>query len=63
MNDVISMGGLGVYSDSIHLNVLNPASYANQMLTSIQVGGTSSFYKLKSSSDFEQAKKQPLITL
>lgn len=57
MNDVISMGGLSVYSDSIHLNVLNPASYANQMLTSIQVGATSSFYKLKSSSDFEQAKK------
>jgi len=57
MNDVVPMGGLTVYSDSIHINVLNPASYANQMLTSIQVGGTSSFYKLKSSVDYEQAKK------
>ena len=60
MNDVVSMGGLSVYSDSIHLNVLNPASYANQMLTSIQIGGTSSFYKLKSSVDYEQAKKTTL---
>lgn len=56
-NNLVSMGGLTVYSDSIHLNVLNPASYSNQMLTSIQVGGTGSFYKLSNSSVTEKAKK------
>lgn len=56
-NDIIAIGGLSVYSDSTHLNVLNPASYANQMLTSIQVGGTSNFYKLSSSTDTQKAQK------
>lgn len=56
-NDIIAIGGLSVYSDSTHLNVLNPASYANQMLTNIQVGGTSNFYKLSSSTDTQKAQK------
>ena len=45
-NDIVNMGGISVYADSTHINVLNPATYANQMLTSFQVGVTSSFYKL-----------------
>jgi len=56
-NDIVNMGGISVYADSTHINVLNPASYANQMLTSFQVGGTSSFYKLSSASGSEKAKK------
>lgn len=56
-NDIIAMGGLSVYADSINVNVLNPASYANQMLTSIKTGGTSTFYRLKSSTASEKAQK------
>ena len=56
-NDIVNMGGISVYSDSTHINVLNPASYANQMLTSFQIGATSSFYKLNSASITEKAQK------
>lgn len=56
-NDIISMGGLSVYSDSTHVNVLNPATYSNQLLTSFQVGVTSSFYKLNAGSQTEKAQK------
>ena len=56
-NDIVNMGGISVYSDSTHINVLNPASYANQLLTSFQIGGTSSFYKLNSTSSTEKAQK------
>ena len=34
-----SMGGMGVFSDSIHTNVLNPATYANLRFTNYAVGG------------------------
>lgn len=59
-NDIIALGGLSVYSDSINFNVLNPATYANQMLTSIKIGGTSTFYKFNSNSVAESAKKTSL---
>ena len=56
-NDFVNMGGISVYSDSTHINVLNPASYSNQLITTFQVGMTSSFYNLKTASDTEKAKK------
>ncbi|WP_396149141.1 hypothetical protein [Flavobacterium sp.] len=56
-NDIINMGGISVYSDSTHINILNPASYSNQLLTTFQVGMTSSFYNLNTTSTKEQAKK------
>ncbi|WP_353168397.1 hypothetical protein [Flavobacterium sp.] len=56
-NDIVTMGGISVYSDSIHINVLNPASYSNQFVTTFQVGMTSSFYNLSTASAKEQAKK------
>ncbi len=34
-----SMGGIGVYSDSIHLNLQNPSGYAHLDLVSFSVGG------------------------
>ncbi len=34
------MGGLGVFSDSIHLNLQNPASYAGLRLVNFSVGGS-----------------------
>jgi hypothetical protein len=56
-NDVVNMGGISVYADSTHVNVLNPATYSNQLLTSFQVGLTSSFFKLNSVSSTEKAQK------
>jgi len=56
-NDIVNMGGISVYSDSIHINVLNPASYSNQLVTTFQVGLTSSFYNLNTASASEKAKK------
>ncbi len=35
-----TMGGLGVFSDSIHLNLQNPASYAGLRLVNFSVGGS-----------------------
>jgi hypothetical protein len=54
-----SMGGLSVYSDSIHINLRNPASYAGKNLKSFNnearpikytVGGSHTNLKLNSSS-------------
>ncbi len=56
-NDIVNMGGISVYSDSTHINVLNPATFSNQMLTSFQLGSTSSFYKLNAGSQTEKAQK------
>lgn len=35
-----SMGGLGVFSDSIHINLQNPASYSGLRLINFTVGGS-----------------------
>ncbi|SEP75685.1 PorV/PorQ family protein [Flavobacterium urocaniciphilum] len=56
-NDIVNMGGISVYADSTHINVLNPATYSNQIVTNFQIGGTSSFYKLNAGSTSEKAKK------
>ncbi|HLV15650.1 MAG TPA: hypothetical protein VKY41_10750 [Xanthomarina sp.] len=54
-----SMGGLSIYTDSIHLNLRNPASYATKNLeqynyesrpVKFAIGGTHSKSKLKSNS-------------
>lgn len=46
-----SMGGLSVYSDSIHLNLLNPASLGKLDLTTFTIGGSQKFTNLKSSNN------------
>ena len=35
------MGGVSVFSDSIHMNLQNPAHLASLKLTTFTVGGTS----------------------
>ncbi|EDM45058.1 putative outer membrane protein [unidentified eubacterium SCB49] len=42
------MGGLGVYSDSIHLNMQNPAGLAGLKLTTFSVGASHKYSKQKS---------------
>ena len=59
-----SMGGLSVYSDSIHINLRNPAAYAGENLKSFSnesrpikytVGGSHANIKIKSDSATEES--------
>src|SRR5690554_21936 len=50
-----SMGGLSIYSDSIHLNLQNPASLGELRLTTFAVGATHSSINLKNASENENA--------
>ena len=56
-NESRAMGGLNVVSDSIHLNLMNPASYSKLKLTTFTVGGTTNFNKLNTSSESEKAQR------
>ncbi|MFY7938241.1 MAG: hypothetical protein ACOVOQ_12745 [Flavobacterium sp.] len=58
-NDVVNMGGISIYADSTHVNLLNPATFSNQIVTNFQIGLTSSFYKLNAGSTTEKAKNNP----
>lgn len=46
-----SMGGISVYSDSIHLNLQNPAGLAKLKLTTFSVGGNQNFNMLKTNTE------------
>ena len=52
-----AMGGLTIFSDSIHLNFQNPASYSNLKLTTFSVGATSLNTKLKTDTQKESARR------
>jgi long-subunit fatty acid transport protein len=52
-----AMGGLTIFSDSIHLNFQNPASYTTLKLTTFSVGGTYLTTKLKTNSQNEKARR------
>lgn len=52
-----AMAGVGVEQDSIHINLDNPASYANLKLTSFTIGGTYSPKTLKDNSKSESTKR------
>ncbi len=51
-----AMGGLSMYTDSIHINLQNPASYSNLQLTTYTVAGSYNSLKLKSESSSEAAE-------
>lgn len=55
-----AMGGIAVEQDSIHINLQNPASFANLKLTSFAIGGTHNTTKLKTDSKSESAKRATL---
>jgi hypothetical protein len=55
-----SMGGLSVMPDSIHLNIMNPATYSSLKLTTYALGGNVSVNKLSSDSQSEKAKRTTL---
>jgi len=52
-----AMGGLTIYSDSIHLNFQNPASYTNLKLTTFSLGATYLTTDLSTDSQIEKAKR------
>ena len=60
-----SMGGLSIYTDSIHVNLRNPASYAGKNLTSFKgenrpvifsVGGSNTSLKLKTNDSEDKSQ-------
>lgn len=54
-NEYKAMGGISTYSDSIHLNLKNPASFSKLRRTTFTLGGTTSFSQLKSDQATEKA--------
>ena len=54
------MGGVSVFTDSIHINLQNPASYSSLKLTSFTVGGSFNSSKFTSLSGTEKAQRSTL---
>lgn len=52
-----SMGGLITFRDSIHVNLKNPASYANLRITNFSVGGTFNSTNYETSSNKQNAQQ------
>lgn len=50
-----SMGGLSFYTDSIHVNLRNPASYGQLGLTTYSIGGTHSIVNIESATESEKS--------
>ncbi len=51
-----SMGGLNIYNDSIHINLMNPAAYGRLRLTNYAVGASHDRVSLKSDVASDNAK-------
>lgn len=58
--DVRSMGGLGIVADSVHLNLLNPASYSKLRFSTFAIGSTSNFTTLETKDVSEKAQRTNL---
>ncbi|WP_396169683.1 hypothetical protein [Flavobacterium sp.] len=56
----VSMGGMSVIPDSIHMNIVNPAMYSSLKLTTYAIGGTFSVNNLKTNSQNEKAQRTAL---
>ncbi|UYW01317.1 hypothetical protein K5I29_12910 [Flavobacterium agricola] len=59
-NEHRAMGGLSVIGDSIHLNLNNPASYADLALTTFSFGGSNKSYSLQSDQGKESINRTAL---
>ena len=49
-----SMGGLGVYSDSIHLNIQNPAAVSELKLVNFSIAGSHKFNTLSTEQETQR---------
>ncbi len=56
----MSMGGLSVYADSVHLNLQNPASYGELRLTTYTVGASYSNFKLNNATESSSGENASL---
>ncbi len=55
-----SMGGLSIAPDSIHVNLQNPAGYANLKLTAFTIGASRSSTKLKTNNESASTQRTAL---
>lgn len=58
--DARSMGGIGIVADSIHFNLLNPASYSKIKFSTFAIGSTSTFSTFETNGNSEKAKRTNL---
>jgi len=58
--EAAAMGGIGIFPDSIHLNLQNPASYTSLKLTTLAFGGTYSNSNLRTNTQSEKARRTTL---
>ncbi len=56
----LSMGGISVFSDSIHLNLQNPAGYAGLKLVNFSVGGRHESTKQKTANESQNVSNTTL---
>ncbi|HKO78021.1 MAG TPA: hypothetical protein VJU52_12430 [Flavobacterium sp.] len=55
-----SMGGLNIEQDSLHINILNPASFGSTRFTTFTMGGNYTVTSLKTDSNKENAQRTTL---
>ncbi|MGV9003382.1 hypothetical protein [Flavobacterium sp.] len=55
-----SMGGVSVFSDSIHINLQNPAQLAGLKLTTFSIGGSTTNTKLNTETQNEKSRRTNL---
>jgi long-subunit fatty acid transport protein len=55
-----SMAGIGIEQDSIHINLDNPASYANLKLTTFSIGGSYNTTQLKTTTESASTQRTTL---
>ncbi len=55
-----AMGGVGVFSDSIHINLQNPAAYSKLRLVNFSVGGSNKFSQQKTVGESMQSSSTTL---
>lgn len=59
-NENRAMGSVGVFVDSVHVNLQNPASYSFLKYTSLTIGGTNTRTTLQTDSQKEKAQRTSL---
>ena len=54
------MGGVSIFPDSLHVNIINPATYSTLKMSTYTVGATASYTKLNSFQKNEKAQRSTL---
>lgn len=58
--EIRAMAGVSVFADSIHINLQNPASYANLIYTTFTLGGSFTATKFKTDNTQEKAQRSTM---